>query len=493
MTASARNRVLLSFFCAIACTLLLSGNTMGQTRHSSQGHPDKAPPQNTHMDERARPEQKILQSDTVTAKVTVLRNDRPYPVGGAAFARIEVSHTGKARTADAELRIEAQTAEIRSVTGKKLEENGEGQSRIVKVKPARKGKPATIIVELALRETGQGEQNALNITLQSKDGPDAMARFGWDVTDCAGGYYSEILKVREGPGSGIEQALEAARKRDKTRPGRWLFSPRAVSAGKRGKCLKSVRRWNKRRGRYVYRCTKFGPPPSTGTAARIPYERRVYRFASRLVSARAVDRELAPTRDSGWATTRVSKNLKEFLKQDKHPAICNGPLKAFDYYDDRLAGFLKRAATYDDMSSKAYALALLRTVEAIEASKSDPGGHPGWGGSPLVPVSADGEISLKQMTETLAQITGDTDTSEKASRSETVFAALKALSQYVKSPSAQSLADGTRSALQRALGAVEAADYITTVGTQYANLRHALAGSMKVLRQAHASKCTCRS
>jgi len=478
MTASATRKFLLLLPWMIALILISQGIASAQQPQDSS--------QST-----AAPEIKTLAGEAVTATVTVLRTQNAFPVGGSVFARIELKNTGKSRAAAAELRLEAETAEILGVTGPKIDVSGGQKSRTVKAAKIAKGKTSVLFVELALRESALPNRNALKITLQSPVPAGESARFEWDVIDCAGGFYSEITKVRHGSGSGIEQALQASRKRDKARPGHWLFSPRIASSARRGKCLKSVRRWSKRRGRHIYVCTKFEDVASDASPSPVPYEGRVYRFASGLVSARATDRELAPTRDSGWATKRVAQNLKGFLKQDKHPAICNGPLKAFDYYDARLAGFLKRAETYDDMAAKSYALALLRSVEAIEASRSEPGGHPGWGAAPLFAASGNSEISLRQMIETIAKIPDDAAIGETVSTASSVLDGLKALSQFMKSESAKSITNVTRSAMRNALGAIEAADYVTTVAGQYSDLRHALAGSMTSLREAHASRCTC--
>lgn len=491
MTAQAFRKFSQLLILTIAFMLALHSIATAQQRQSSSRNSAATMDKGAQAQVTAAPEIKTLAGQSVTATVTVLRTQKAYPVGGSAFARIELKNTGKSRFAAAELNLQAETAEIVGVTGKKIDVSGDQKSRTLKAAKISKGKSSVLFVELALRETDSSSRNALNITLQSPQGPSESIRFEWDAVDCADGFYSEITKVRDGSGSGIEQALKAARKRDKSRPGRWLFSPRTASASRRGKCLKSVRRWNKRRGRHVYICTKFEAIASSSSPSSVPYEGRVYRFASRLVSARAIDRELAPTRDSGWATTRVAQNLQGFLNQKKNPALCTGPLKAFEYYDARLAGFLKRAETYDDMAAKSYALALLRTVEAIDASNADPGGHPGWGAAPLFAASGNSEISLRQMIETIAKIPDGASIGEAVSAAPSVLDGLKALSQFMKSEVAKSIPKDTGQAMQRALGAIEAADYVTTVAGQYADLRHALAGSMTTLREAHASHCTC--
>lgn len=489
MAAQNSHRPLLLCLGMLAFALLLPDQAKPQSAGANV--PTQSTTGETPINEPAKPAQKELVAGPVKATVTVLRSNRPFPVGGAAFARIELSNKGKAAHATADLHLESATAEIRSVTGPKIEVSGDGNTRTVTIGRIQKLKPTIVLVELALGAETAGKPNALNVQLRSAGSEDAKTRFSWDVTDCAGDYYAHIVRVRKGSGSSIADAMEAARKRDATRPGHWLFPPSAVSARKGGKCLKSVRRWNRRRGRYVYICTQYEKRETDITITSVPFEKRVYNFASRFVRSRAVDRELAPTRDSGWATTRISKNLQGFLSQEKHPAICTGSLEYFDYFGKRMQGFLQRAKTFDDMAAKSYALALLRTVEAVEVSKTDSGGHPGWGASPLLPAAGQTEISLKQMTEILAQMTGDPGTADQAESAAGTFAALQTIAQKMKETPGDVQSDVTRKAMKTALGAVEAADYIGTVATHYADLRHALAGSIADLRKAHAASCNC--
>lgn len=473
---------------AVTLTFLLaSGPVIAQSGKRNPSNPQitsSLPPQT------ATPEQHRLEAGPIEANVTVLRSPRPFPAGGSAFATLELSSSGKARLAGTEVRFDPVSAKIVNVIGNNLTVNEDGSSRIAKVTGKLKRQKLKLVVELALGTTATDVPNSLKVTLRNPEGGEATTTLDWSVVDCASGFYSEIVKVRNGRGGTIEQSLAAARTKGPERTGRWLFQPITASA-RRGKCLKSVRRWSSRRGRYVYVCTSFEKIASANAVASVPYERRVYNFASRLVRWRARDNELQPGRDSGWATSRVSQNLKGFLAQKKHPALCTGTLQFFDYFDARMQGFLKRAKTYDDMRSKSHALALLRTVEASDATQASDGGHPGWGNSPLLPGPLTEDTSLKKLVQRLATLTGDVTLAENVTEAGSAYGALKVIADYMKSEEAKSLETATRTALKRALGAVEAADYIEAVADQYDGLRNALAGSMQTLRRAHTEKCTC--
>lgn len=439
----------------------------------------------------AQPEHQDLKAGPVSGRVTVLRSAKPFPAGGSAFATIEVSAQGKAKLAGTQILFETGNAEIRNVTGAAVSVDGAGNARIAKIVKTPKRGSVKIVVELTLTPDGSGAESNLKVTLRNPDGGDDTTRVAWPVIDCAGGFYSEIVKVRNSSGSRIANAVKASQAKDGDRPGRWLFRPQAATTARRGKCLKSVKRWSRRHGRSIYICTRFKEIAKAGAPSPVPFERKVFRFASRLVSSRARDYELAPGRDSGWAIRRVSQNLDGFLKQPPHPAICNGPIAVFDYFDARMAGFMKRAATYDDMAAKSYALALLRTVEAITTLRSRESGHPGWGNAPLLPENPGGEMSLKTMAERLARATGDVALGDAVAHGSTVYSGLKAMAGFMKGDAAGSLDKEALASLTRALAALEAADYIAAVAGRYIDLRHALAGSMAKLRKAHGEKCTC--
>ena len=440
--------------------------------------------------QQSKPEHRDIKAGPVTGRITVLRSTTPFPAGGSAFATVEVGAEGKAKLAGTEIVFEADMAEIRNVTGA-VAVDGTGRSRIARIETAPKGGKVSLLVELALAGDTSPGTSTLNVTLKSPDGGHDVTRVAWPVIDCAGGFYDDIVKVRNGSGSRIEEAVEASQERDKRRAGRWLFRPQAVSTARRGKCLKSVKRWSRRHGRSVYVCTQFEETAAGQGPSSVPYERKVYAFASRLVSSRARDHELSPRRDSGWAIKRVSGNLDGFLKQPPHPAICNGPIAVFDYFDERMAGFMKRADTYDDMAEKSHALALLRTVEAVDILRSRTDGHPGWGNAPLLPDRTDGEIPLKVMADRLARATGDMTLGDEVAGTGNAYSAIEVFAGFMKNDTAKSLDKESRVSLNRALGALEAADYIAAVAGHYKDLRHALAGSMTTLRKAHGDKCTC--
>ncbi len=485
--------------CLLTSLVMLSYPARAQRALSSQTRSDitAALGERSTTGEAVKSEYHELKTDGVSATITVLRTSRPFPAGGSAFAQIKLKNTAKAKRVSAELVLETDRADIRDVSGSSLTIREEGTARIAMVEKIAKGKPRIVIVEVRLREgepgTGQDEmQNKLKVTLRQPGGTGESATMGWSVTNCASGFYSQIVKVREGSGAGLADAIKAARSKDRTRPGRWLFPPRLKTSKVSRKCVRRAKRWNKRSGRHYFSCTKYETiePMAVGTITPVKSERSIFNFASRYVSARAYDRELSQTRDSGWAANRVSQNLQGFLKQKNNPAICTGAIPFLNYFDKRMEGFVKRASTFDEMAGKSWSLALLRTAEAVEAAKSDPGGHPGWGTTPLDIPDSTFEPTLQNQVETLAQLTTNAELIQQISNADNAFAALRVMSTDLKG-AAKSSSESSRTAQYRALSAIEAADYIGTVARHYMDLRHALIVSMDTIREAHAANCTC--
>ena len=477
-----------------------------QVQNATHTNPDAAATgEATTTGQPARPEHHELSADGLNGTITVLRTGHPFPVGGSAFAQIKVSGKAKRKGTDAELVFRAETADILKISGGKVEVREDGAERVARLKKLRKGKPRTVIVELKLQDPATSTQgnleNRLHVTLRAPGGSGETTTIDWPVTNCAGAFYSEIVKVREGLGSGISEKLKAVKSRDKSRPGRWLFPPRLKRARTTRKCVRRARRWSYQRGRYVSRCVRYRyrkiEPVVVANAAPVEYERSVFNFAGSFVRSRTMDSALDRRRDTGWATHRVSQNLKGFLQQESTPAICTGAIQFFNYFDDRMTGVVKRTEKFEDMDDKAQRLAALRTDEAIAAAeaaaaeKAEPGGHPGWGATPLDLPQTQEKAGLKQQLQNLAQVTGDAQLSQNVADADNVYSALKLMSAYYKSDAGKTLPKPTRAGLYRALSAIEAADYIRTVAGRYGALHQALIGSMKTLRQAHGQSCKC--
>lgn len=365
------------------------------------------------------------------------------------------------------------------------------------------GKTEKLLVELRLGQAGAravghtDQTNRLKVTLRSPEGEAGPASdstvLTWRVANCAGAFHAALIKIRDGRGQGIEAALKAAQSADRSRPGRWLFRPKTQRTVVRRVC----RRWSRSRdfwsGAARRHCVRYGTVRKTvSRAANLPKEERdIYRFASAFVSTRGTDRLMRKDRDGGWVTRKVGLDLRRYLNQEVHPALCTGAVQFTDYYRGKLGGVGERAEQVFDFAQRSQALAASKVANVRAALKSDPGGHPGWGAAPLALTGPEAGRSLHEFVIELAALAGDADLRGRVADSADAFAALRLMDQALRRGSL-GLAKETLGAFRHALGAIEAADYIAAIERKYRLLQHAVDGSISAVRKAHGTHCRCR-
>ena len=427
---------------------------------------------------------------------------RKFSIGTPAFAEIMLINETGAKKAGAEILLETEIAKINFVSGKQVKSIDSDSGTIAKITGLRKGKARKILVELALQGHDQGENeaanttNTLRITLRLTGGDGTVSDstlVSWPVADCAGAFYSRIVSIREQNSPRMGPALKAAWRRDRQRPGRWLFKPPVSKSATKRVCSRSRRYWDPRRGRYRHRCTRYKTVRRAGvTGTKVTREeQRVFNFAAKWVRTRAIDPQLSSKRDFGWASQKVATDLRGYLKQDKHPAICTGVTEFVGYYIKRLSDFRKRAQLFTERLGTARKLAMARTAEAREAVKADPGGHPGWGALPLGVRAAANDRTLQDLVADLV-VLGDGDPPlEEIRQAPNAFTALRKARKFVKDGGLGTLDKPAANAIRHALSLIEATDYIAAVAHHYTELDESIIGSLEAVQKAHGEHCNC--
>jgi hypothetical protein len=444
-----------------------------------------------------------LMAGGVRARLNLSGAGARFAAGSAVFAEITLTNEKSARPVGAELLLSTENAEIRDVSGKRVKATDAANNTVAAaITGLRKGEPRTLTVELLLlavdsADPGPGEaHNRLKITLR-RPGADSDASDStvvtWPVADCAGDFYAQITAIREQNAERIGPALKAAWRRDRRRPGRWLFRPATSGSRAIRKCVRWRRVWDYRRGRYRSRCSRYRTvrPAAPKGIEITKQERKLFRFAAPLVRSRAIDRQLASRQHFGWLAQKVANDVRRYLRQDKHPAICTGAVEFASYYTERMADVEKRAALFADRFEQARKAAVARTTEAREAVKADPGGHPGWGAMPLSILQARESRTLQDLIADLAALGGGDAPVEEIEQADDTFAALKIARSYVSKDGLKPLAPAARSAVHHALSLIEAADYIGTVSGHYSAIDTLITGSLRAVRAAHGEHCSC--
>lgn len=450
----------------------------------------------------ARNTKSELSAGGVHALVEVAEPGLTFSVGGSAFVTLRLANRSKSKSLGAELVLESDLAELAFVTGKSVKSVKNDTGMRATVKGLRKGKPRKVLIEVKLRASdvasgGKGKSiNRLKIALKQAGAKDDAAMdqtvVVWPAADCAADFFNGITAIRDRNSKAISTALKAARTRDKTRPGRWLFQPGVSKTVKRRVCARWVKNWKPFQGKYERSCTRYKTVRRTiSTRSNLPKsEAAIFRFATRFVSSRAIDRQLSVKQNEGWVSQRVATDLRGYLKQAKHPAICTGTPQMMDYFSTKMDAVRKRGKKISDRAEEALAMAVEKTQAAREVAKSDPEATPDTGAATLTSENATTLAGLKDLTSQIAALTNNTELVTSVQETDTVFDALRVIQKSLKSAMKDSDA-AAKKAVRRALSAIEAADYLSVVSGHYKALDETILGSMSSIQKAHKNNCVC--
>jgi hypothetical protein len=86
-----------------------------------------------------------------------------------------------------------------------------------------------------------------------------------------------------------------------------------------------------------------------------------------------------------WVTQRVWGELKAYVDQPAHPALCSGAVEALDFYAGRLAGFRTHMRAVAGLHAKARELVRARVAAAVATVNSP---ETSGSSSPVPPVDA---------------------------------------------------------------------------------------------------------
>jgi len=449
----------------------------------------------------------------------VLSAARPgalFGAGSSVFTEIALTNTSDGDAAQADLVLEAQDGEIAGVTGDGIATAEEGARHLVRIGGLAKDKEKTVTVEMkvgAVAAAGQPGESRLTVTLRkpakpqyetkvvtstvsktycraygytqfwqgsrrrcarwgrrdvtskkeikvpviqtaAAEGPSDSTVLRWPVSNCAGDFYGAIVKLREKNADAMDDALKRAHARDRLRPGRWLF------------------------------------PPSSGTKA----ERRINGQAVVFVRTRGIDPQMSTRQNYGWVSQKVTTDLRGYLNQPPNPAICTGVARFVDFFDGRMKDFWQRADDFSKKAEEARAIAAQKLAAARGAVKSGAGDDPAGGTTAALPTGAEAapaKPDLRTLTISAAELTGDGDLLDGVKQAAAPYEALERFSKWMMQPKEGALEKDDVAALKRALGAIEAAEYLTLVAGQYNDLRGTIQGSMAAIRDAHARHCRC--
>ena len=197
------------------------------------------------------------------------------------------------------------------------------------------------------------------------------------IERCSAAYHTALGELHAAKGGDLGTAFAALRAPDATLPGRWVYS-QALLAKPGAKprvaeiprvCLEST----KVAGRI--RCTRFDeaapvavPSELTITPAPSADELRVLKALHDLVGGRGAVPEVGNNGRYTWLTQRATGDLRTYMTQPPHPALCSGGKDFAEFYALSLKLLQKRIDDVSELSKKARAQAFVRVTEVVTAA-----------------------------------------------------------------------------------------------------------------------------
>ncbi|MGD9827392.1 MAG: hypothetical protein AB7E70_09415 [Hyphomicrobiaceae bacterium] len=349
-------------------------------------------PRRKSRQQRAQPEAELpatrhqLALAPFTASLDPGDLDGVHPAGTSVFVDIALTTSQSGRRAPDRLRIElaGRGLDIVSVHGASTRLVREDGRIFADVRGIRRGRTSRLLVEARLKTDGQGMdatgKRALTVKLAKSAADEGVARtFEWKTADCSGDFHRSLVSIRDGKAAGMRPSLLTAKEGDRALPGRWLFwesNPRARlrsrAAARDGRPCEQWRGSGRRK-----RCVRWGeaPDPALKTADHgVPTKEEIalLAFLDGFVRSRGSIEDFGKRGRHAWITMRVSTDIRTFLTQGQHPALCTGAPEMLDYFEKRMGAFRTRGEAVASETAKAPALADLRIRLAYDVRKATP-------------------------------------------------------------------------------------------------------------------------
>lgn len=474
----------------------------------------------------------VLVAGNLQAQIGGVTPGETVSAGSSTIAEVTIKYTGKRRSSDAELLLSAEGAKFMAISGRRIRVSKSGANRIARVRGLRRGKPRTVVVELSL---GGGEslggnltKSLLSITLRPRRRSEQQTDstiLTWSVIDCATQFHGALQQLFNENGERLNVSLKSASAASRDFPGRWLFPVRLQTQKPKKKwvyeerterkkvCTRSKsRRYRTSSGRVrrkrrcvawttrnVKRRVRVAVPvaePSSAERQRIQSEMNLIRTATPFARARGAAQDLSKKGRFGFVSRRIATDLRTYLRQPKHPALCTGTSTMMDYLYGGASSFRGRIAQIAANSVNAHVPAEARVERLLDELMGEPGGHPGFGGAPLSvlqpePKLQDRDAQLRALIDRIAELSlSQSHVALVKSQTET-FAALRQFSRLIRKGAMAGYSKAVQTATHQALGMIEAAHYLRAANRRYANVNSALFGSIEAIRGAHAKHCVC--
>ncbi|MGI9405178.1 MAG: hypothetical protein ACR2O4_02305, partial [Hyphomicrobiaceae bacterium] len=457
-----------------------------------------------------------LQSGALEARIENADHGAKVRAGASAFIDVILANTSPKRARNVELLLQGTGARLVRVQGKGIKSRRTGAGRVITVYSIPQKSERSLILELRLDGTDSGKPRkgslaAVNLALKNAKtdlGNADHTRLEWRVMNPARDYHRALRKLDTENGEEIYASVQDARAGNPDLPGRWLFKPVSFKSKRAYKitnktvsvryctryrrATRKERRRARNRGRRVRRiCSRRATRKVTRKIRTVvkrkpdpvgKEERRLIVMAGNAVSSRGAAPLLRKRSGRfGWISSRIAIDLRTYMGQKPHPALCTGMDVGMDYLYDNATSFRRRIGDMHASRERAPEIAALRIRTLREQLQRLPGGHPGWGAAPLAiltefPEDADVLMTLNQMAGHVISLTVSFDEGARVGRETNMIDVLQRAARALKSPEFSAQPANIQRSARRALTMIEAAYYLRLGDNHYVRLEKALFG-----------------
>ncbi len=474
----------------------------------------KTEPERPEIALTAGPGETLVTGTTAAALIKPLTPAASYRAGQSVFFEVVVARRKGARSKAVRLEL-AGTALTTVVTASKgvAVKTADAMTSVeVPLGPGRQ----TLMLEARIAAALPAATLASTLDIRLREKKDAAVdgegKLEFAIADCATAYHralGTLYASREATYAGV---LKQASQPDETLPGEWLFAPRKRSKRElnaaaniqlppRAECRWSVStvdfstRQSKRQCKR-WEIVEIGAP-MTGQAMPVIDEAEaadVLGRASRFVSSRAAASDFGKNGKLEWISRRILTDLRTYMQQSPHPAMCTGVQVMTEYFVDNAVSLRKEIDASSQAFETARRLAALRLKAlAIVLGRAPEEPAETASLSLITPAHAgpvDGAAVAELMSETGRLLLTDTQRLRLEATSDST-GKLALLHSLLAETLGTPLPEAARPYVADALSALEAAVYLERADTRYAGIGAAIFGSIADIEKARAANCGC--
>lgn len=204
--------------------------------------------------------------------------------------------------------------------------------------------------------------------------------------------------------------------------------------------------------------------------------------------------ELGPNGRFGFLFQRLAQDLRAYLTQEPHPALCAGGTDLTEFYDAQFAPLRRRQSETADLAkrTRAAAIARVRAIATAEAAVGEKAAS--TAAPPAMPADIEGKSLVNLIAAAVRPLASDDEGRSIAAAASPLQALATARASVLASQTAtppSSVDPAVRDAAGHALRILEAAIYADLVRARYVEVEAALFTANADIRAAHKATCTC--